>query len=192
MRARKKSATIQLKVRMKEPLRATLEKAAAQRGVSLNSEIVDRLEQSHEIQNVLDWLFQEKIVPEEVLALKACWPALRRAVAKGAGNHTATGWCEYLNALLPALEGMDKVVEEEFVRRVRDDLIANGEPRQAEFHKLVPGKPSRATTEADRRWNIDWALKILERRPELRAGEFELWGAAEDALAALKISDHDS
>ncbi len=41
--ARKPSATIQLKVRMKEPLRAKIERAAKRRGISLNSEIVDRL-----------------------------------------------------------------------------------------------------------------------------------------------------
>jgi len=44
--ARKKSATVDLKVRMKEPLRARLEKAAAQDGVSLNAEAVKRLEES--------------------------------------------------------------------------------------------------------------------------------------------------
>lgn len=43
---RKKTAIVQLKVRMREPLRAHLEKAAAARGISLNSEIVDRLERS--------------------------------------------------------------------------------------------------------------------------------------------------
>ena len=43
---RKKSDTIQLKVRMKEPLRARLEKAAKSNGLSLNAEAVARLEQS--------------------------------------------------------------------------------------------------------------------------------------------------
>jgi hypothetical protein len=46
MARRAKSDTIQLKVRMKEPLRAQLELAAKAHGVSLNSEIVDRLERS--------------------------------------------------------------------------------------------------------------------------------------------------
>lgn len=43
---RKKSDTVQLKVRMKEPLRARLEKAAKARGVSLNTEAVERMERS--------------------------------------------------------------------------------------------------------------------------------------------------
>ena len=46
MTARKPSATIGLKVRMKEPLRAMIAKAAEKRGVSLNAETVRRLEDS--------------------------------------------------------------------------------------------------------------------------------------------------
>jgi hypothetical protein len=46
MARRATSDTIQLKVRMKEPLRAQLEVAAKSHGVSLNTEIVDRLERS--------------------------------------------------------------------------------------------------------------------------------------------------
>lgn len=44
--ARAKSATVDLKVRMKEPLRAKIEAAARARGVSLNAEAVDRLKWS--------------------------------------------------------------------------------------------------------------------------------------------------
>lgn len=50
---RAKSATIDIKVRMKEPLRAKLEKAAKERGISLNAEAVDRLERSFQTQAVL-------------------------------------------------------------------------------------------------------------------------------------------
>ncbi len=46
MAERSRSNTIQLKARMKEPLRAALEAAAAANGVSLNAEMVHRLEQS--------------------------------------------------------------------------------------------------------------------------------------------------
>jgi len=46
MATRKLSATVDLKVRMKEPLRARLEKASAKRGISMNAEAVDRLERS--------------------------------------------------------------------------------------------------------------------------------------------------
>ena len=43
---RSRSDTVQLKARMKEPLRAKLEGAAAAKGISLNAEMVHRLEQS--------------------------------------------------------------------------------------------------------------------------------------------------
>ena len=44
--ARDKSATVDLRVRMKEPLREKIETAARARGVSLNAEAVDRLARS--------------------------------------------------------------------------------------------------------------------------------------------------
>lgn len=53
MARRKKSATVQIKVRIKEELRARLEKAAKARGVSLNAEIGDRLENSFEYESRL-------------------------------------------------------------------------------------------------------------------------------------------
>ena len=43
---RSRDAVVQLKARMREPLRARLEVAAKWRGVSLNAELVDRLERS--------------------------------------------------------------------------------------------------------------------------------------------------
>jgi hypothetical protein len=48
MADRDEAATAQLKVRMKEPLRALLEESARHRGASMNAEIVRRLERSFE------------------------------------------------------------------------------------------------------------------------------------------------
>ena len=48
MAERPQTAHAHLKVRMKEPLRAALEEAARQRGVSMNAEMVARLEASFE------------------------------------------------------------------------------------------------------------------------------------------------
>jgi hypothetical protein len=53
MAQRKQSATVDLKVRMKEPLRAALERSARQRGRSLNAEIVQRLERSLQDEEIL-------------------------------------------------------------------------------------------------------------------------------------------
>jgi len=41
---RQRTALVQLKIRMREPLRARLEAEASSRGVSINAEVVDRLE----------------------------------------------------------------------------------------------------------------------------------------------------
>jgi hypothetical protein len=46
MPRRKETETVQVGLRVKEPLRAALEQAAEQRGVSMNAEIVRRLERS--------------------------------------------------------------------------------------------------------------------------------------------------
>ncbi len=46
MKSRKESATVQLKVRLKEPLRARIEKAASKQEHSMNTEIIGRLEKS--------------------------------------------------------------------------------------------------------------------------------------------------
>ncbi len=51
--ARKKTATVDLKVRMKEPLRAQIERAAKDRGVSLNAEVVERLNLSFQKEDAL-------------------------------------------------------------------------------------------------------------------------------------------
>jgi Arc-like DNA binding domain len=48
MSERAETANAQLKIRMKEPLRAALEAAARQRGVSMNAEMIARLERSFE------------------------------------------------------------------------------------------------------------------------------------------------
>jgi hypothetical protein len=48
MAKREKTATVQLKLRIREDLRRKLEKVAAGRDVSLNQEMADRIEQSFE------------------------------------------------------------------------------------------------------------------------------------------------
>ena len=44
--SREASATVDIKIRMKEPLRAKIEEAAKNHGVSMNAEMVSRLDQS--------------------------------------------------------------------------------------------------------------------------------------------------
>ena len=54
MAKRKQSAKVDLTLRIKEPLRADLAKTAKQRGVSMNAEIVNRLERSSHNQSLLN------------------------------------------------------------------------------------------------------------------------------------------
>ena len=54
MAARKPTAIVGLKVRLREPLRKKLEIAAKKKGVSLNAELVARLEESFLGEGLLD------------------------------------------------------------------------------------------------------------------------------------------
>ena len=60
MAARKQTAIVGLKVRLREPLRKKLEVAAKKKGVSLNAELVARLEESFLGEGFLDRM--EKIL----------------------------------------------------------------------------------------------------------------------------------
>ncbi len=58
---RKKTQRVQINVRMREELRARIEKAAKARGVSLNTETLSRLERSFEIEGedpALHWVME--------------------------------------------------------------------------------------------------------------------------------------
>src|SRR4051794_22258842 len=57
MPRRAMSDAVQLKIRTKEPLRAMLEKAAKERGVSMNQEIIDRLQKSAEYDRRIEEIF---------------------------------------------------------------------------------------------------------------------------------------
>jgi non-homologous end joining protein Ku len=62
---RSKTAIVGLRVRLREPLRKKLETAAKQKGVSLNAELVDRLEASFSAQAV-----EDKLAPQLTLVVK--------------------------------------------------------------------------------------------------------------------------
>lgn len=79
MAKRKVSDTVDLKVRMKEPLRQRLEKAALRRGISMNAEAVERLEQSFKSEDsipaALAFKYGDKLAGL-VLAMAALPPCL--------------------------------------------------------------------------------------------------------------------
>src|SRR5436305_1158648 len=64
-KAREASATVDIKIRMKEPLRADIERAATGKGISMNAEMVERLSRSFEHERMLDqaleWAYGRKL-----------------------------------------------------------------------------------------------------------------------------------
>lgn len=56
---RKQSEIAQIKLRLKEPLRLAIEKAAKANGVSMNAEVISRLQRSFHYDDILK-MFQEK------------------------------------------------------------------------------------------------------------------------------------
>ena len=77
MPKRKQSATVDLKMRIKEPLRAAIERAARQRGISMNAEMVRRLGQTTQ--------FDERLGGPRVAGLIE----IIAAAMKLAGEHAA-------------------------------------------------------------------------------------------------------
>jgi Arc-like DNA binding domain len=57
MATRPKAATVDIGLRVKEPMRARIERESKQRGVSMNAEITDRLETSFFKEDMLDRFF---------------------------------------------------------------------------------------------------------------------------------------
>ena len=82
--ARPKSATVDLKVRMKEPLRAEIEAAAKDRGVSLNAEAVALMEQA--LQE------REALGGRECYALFRMMGAAANLIEGRTGNSAASDW----------------------------------------------------------------------------------------------------
>ncbi|MBI5119815.1 MAG: hypothetical protein HZA67_02330 [Rhodospirillales bacterium] len=80
-----------LKIRIKEPTREALERRAAERGVSMNVEVNDRLESSFLNSDILNFFFQGNSSLEEVLILRRYLKAIKEATVQ-AGEHAGRWW----------------------------------------------------------------------------------------------------
>jgi hypothetical protein len=93
--ARKPTDTVQLNLRFSEALRRRLEKEADRHGLSMNAEIIDRLEKSfffkEEITDKMEKLMAATATSGAMEALKIVgWPAQGRSPAEAAsGEHPA-------------------------------------------------------------------------------------------------------
>jgi hypothetical protein len=108
MDERPQSATVDLKVRMKEPLRVSLETAAKARGVSMNAEAVARLERSFSEESA----FGGPDLRDAVFSMVAAFAynGERAAQAEGHPEWTARDWLAdpdcYREAMLAAMESL--------------------------------------------------------------------------------------
>lgn len=112
MQGRDLSAVAEIKIRMKEPLRAAIEHAAKRRGVSMNAEMIDRLDAS----------FAETAYPAEVAALAEL---IARAMAE-------TG---------SSIEGMNRWSDHGYLPWL-DDPYAYDQAAKAALWVLVQSRPT--------------------------------------------------
>ncbi len=134
MAQRKKTATIQLsKVRMKEPLRGQLEKAAKARGVSMNAEIVDRLDRSFHnqalVNEVLEAMFGKPLAATLLTIGRAMVnPGRMRAFYETGTLEGASTWFDHPGAFDQAAQAATHVLER---------LRPSGDPKATRLPKRV-------------------------------------------------------
>ena len=91
MPARKKTAKAQVPLRIVETLRARLEKSAKSRSVSMNAEIIERLERSYEI--------EDRLGGPQLIVLMETIAAVMKSTGERAGFYETgklTNWGEWL------------------------------------------------------------------------------------------------
>jgi plasmid stability protein len=163
----------QLKFRIKEPLRAALERSAAEHGRSLNAEIVDRLQQS---------------VDETPMKLSPASKALGAVITKALGNagysaglyssgHSegADGWADSPYAYDQACRAVSMVLE------------AFRPPGSPSIHDWIEALPPRAV----RRGMLEGKEEFLERIGTEAAGQVLEGIASEDIEHPIIKADKD-
>jgi hypothetical protein len=112
---RKESATAEIKTRLKETLRAKLEKAAKRRGVSMNSELVDRLEQTFAADDMLaaaeDRAYPEHLAPIVTLIGDVMRGTGERAMTDALPSDLARSWLDDPYAYDQAVQAVMAVLE---------------------------------------------------------------------------------
>ena len=133
MTERDDAATAEIKLRMKEPLRAKIESAARERGISMNAEMVDRLERSFERPAIVKSLLGEALE----LSFGSKLAGLLQVVAKAmedVGHHAnfaAHGGPQYGKYREDWLQ--DPYAFSEAANAVSDVLKSFSTPRQNRF-----------------------------------------------------------
>lgn len=178
MAPRKKTAIVQLKVRMKEPLRAKIEKAAKSKGVSINSEIVDRLEQSILVKNAVSFFFGEATTLDEAIILHDYLMHIK--VATSSTGERPDFWTKYVKHAPFAFDDGDQSFDidamtdairpkvDERLMKVEADVKKKGQPTlMPEMYEVLPGETRSKERDrmSERRHDYKWALRVLYNRP---------------------------
>ena len=167
MAKRERSATVQLKARMKEPLRARLERSARARGVSINEELISRVEGSFSDEDALQRIFGNGTTLEDLARLVRYRDVLREA-ADVAGERPDRWWA--YTRYVPLTDAVFELQYQEFateaVKRVVDELLEN-----ADQSIRKKGPPPRLITSQDfEQVRINAGLRLDARRiTEIRA-----------------------
>ena len=146
MIARKQSELVGLRVRFREPLRKKLEVAAAKRGVSLNTELVDRLERSFSAEAV------EQVVSSKLdRALDSIWTVwadMAESYRQGKEAAAASKRAQEAKAFKDATEPARKKRREENIKSVeerRKEFEADIERVRQRFEKEMQAKYGQPT-----------------------------------------------
>jgi hypothetical protein len=110
---RSDAETVQISVRAKEPLRAALEQAAKERGVSMNAEIIDRLQRSFESERRIEDVFGSREVYGMMRTIAAAIDATGRSAGFFATRtlEGAAGWIRHPWAYQQAVNAAARVFE---------------------------------------------------------------------------------
>jgi Arc-like DNA binding domain len=109
MPKRDEDASAQVKVRLKEPLRAALEEAARKRGISMNAEVISRLERSFEQDQRLQDVFGSAELFRLAQTLALVMEDTRRLA--GFGGDCDTRWLRHPFAYDQAVKAVNVILE---------------------------------------------------------------------------------
>jgi hypothetical protein len=151
---RAQATTVGLKLRMKEPLRAAIERAAKRRGVSMNSEINDRLEEAYAKVDALGGPRLSEII-------KAIAQAMRMAGSIAASDATGddTGKADWLKQPYPFNQAVSAVLAILDAIRPPGDVIPPTQFRSDFARRYLEGTGKRAA------WAALAETSLIEKVP---------------------------
>lgn len=120
MAKRKPTARVQVPIRMLESLRAALEKSAKARGVSLNSEVVARLDRSLNTESTFEAAFGGPELHQTALLMAAAFASAGRA---SSGKANASEWMRDRDAYRAAVIGVMDALLIGFPNADHDDAV---------------------------------------------------------------------